>query len=348
MDELLRQDAADLAEDARRLLLELDRDVPGRPRRAASAARRSTSSRRRDASRSWSTCRASPPTRSAWRFAATRVLVVGAKLAAASRAGARFHLAERSYGRFARAVRAGRRGRRDAARARSSTAASCASRCRASTIGAARVIDDSGGARVTTVCSSSATSSASPGRELVRRGLPALVAHHEIDLVIANVENAAAGFGVTPDIADDFLEYGVHVMTGGNHTWDKKEILPYFADQPRLLRPANLPGRRAGPRPLRRASRQRRAGRRHQRHGPRVHDGDRRSVPRRARRDRGRPQGSARSSSSTFTPRPRRRRSRWAGISTAASRPSSARTRTCRRPTSACCRRARPTSPTSA
>jgi len=80
-----------------------------------------------------------------------------------------------------------------------------------------------------------------PGRELVRRAVPALVAHHKVDLVIANVENAAAGFGVTPDIADDFLTHGVHVMTGGNHTWDKKEIVPYFADQPCLLRPANMP-----------------------------------------------------------------------------------------------------------
>lgn len=79
------------------------------------------------------------------------------------------------------------------------------------------------------------------GRELVRRAVPALVAHHHVDLVIANVENAAAGFGVTPDLADDFVSYGVQVMTGGNHTWDKKEILPYFADQPRLLRPANMP-----------------------------------------------------------------------------------------------------------
>jgi 2',3'-cyclic-nucleotide 2'-phosphodiesterase len=85
-----------------------------------------------------------------------------------------------------------------------------------------------------------------PGRELVRRGLAALVAHHEIHLVIANVENSAAGFGVTPDIADDLLAYGVHVMTGGNHTWDKKEIVPYFADQPRLLRPANFPPGTAG------------------------------------------------------------------------------------------------------
>jgi len=80
-----------------------------------------------------------------------------------------------------------------------------------------------------------------PGRELVRRAVPALVAHHGIDLVIANVENAAAGFGITPDLADDLLSFGVQVMTGGNHTWDKKEIFPYFAHQPRLLRPANMP-----------------------------------------------------------------------------------------------------------
>ena len=80
-----------------------------------------------------------------------------------------------------------------------------------------------------------------PGRELIRRGLASLVAHHRIDLVIANVENAAAGFGITPDLADDLFSYGIHVMTGGNHTWDKREILPYFSHQPRLLRPANLP-----------------------------------------------------------------------------------------------------------
>jgi hypothetical protein len=80
-----------------------------------------------------------------------------------------------------------------------------------------------------------------PGRDLLRRGLAALVAHHEIDLVIANVENAAGGFGVTPEIANELVAGGVHVMTGGNHTWDKKEIFPYFATQPRLIRPANLP-----------------------------------------------------------------------------------------------------------
>jgi metallophosphoesterase (TIGR00282 family) len=80
-----------------------------------------------------------------------------------------------------------------------------------------------------------------PGRELVRRGLAALVAHHRIDLVIANGENCAAGFGITPDLAEDLFSYGVHVITGGNHSWDKKEIYPYIASHPRLLRPANFP-----------------------------------------------------------------------------------------------------------
>lgn len=80
-----------------------------------------------------------------------------------------------------------------------------------------------------------------PGRDLIRRGLAALAARHQVDLVIANVENAAAGFGITPDLADDLIAYGVHVMTGGNHSWDKKEVLPYMNEQPRLLRPANYP-----------------------------------------------------------------------------------------------------------
>lgn len=80
-----------------------------------------------------------------------------------------------------------------------------------------------------------------PGRELVRRGLPAIVAHHRIDFVIANGENSAAGFGITPDIAEELFGYGVHVITGGNHSWDKKEIYPYIAKHPRLLRPANFP-----------------------------------------------------------------------------------------------------------
>ena len=80
-----------------------------------------------------------------------------------------------------------------------------------------------------------------PGREIVRRGLAALTEHHSIDLVIANVENSAAGFGVTGDIADVLFGYGIDVMTSGNHIWDKKEVLDYIPRQPKLLRPANFP-----------------------------------------------------------------------------------------------------------
>jgi metallophosphoesterase (TIGR00282 family) len=80
-----------------------------------------------------------------------------------------------------------------------------------------------------------------PGRDLVRHGLPALVDHHRIDLVIANAENAAAGFGITREIGDQLLEMGVDVMTSGNHIWDKKEAFDYIGAEPRLLRPANYP-----------------------------------------------------------------------------------------------------------
>ena len=80
-----------------------------------------------------------------------------------------------------------------------------------------------------------------PGRELVRRGLPSLVEQHSIDLVIANAENAAAGFGITREIGDQLLGWGVDVMTTGNHVWYKKEAIDYIGAEPRLLRPANYP-----------------------------------------------------------------------------------------------------------
>jgi metallophosphoesterase (TIGR00282 family) len=86
-----------------------------------------------------------------------------------------------------------------------------------------------------------------PGREIARRALPALIERESLDFVIANVENSAAGFGVTGDIADAILSYGVDAMTTGNHVWDKKEVLDYIPRQAKLLRPANLvpgtPGR---------------------------------------------------------------------------------------------------------
>jgi metallophosphoesterase (TIGR00282 family) len=80
-----------------------------------------------------------------------------------------------------------------------------------------------------------------PGRELVRRGLPAVVDHHQIDFVIGNAENAAAGFGVTRDVGEQLLDAGIEVMTSGNHIWDKKEAIDYIGIEPRLLRPANYP-----------------------------------------------------------------------------------------------------------
>jgi metallophosphoesterase (TIGR00282 family) len=80
-----------------------------------------------------------------------------------------------------------------------------------------------------------------PGREIARRAVPALVEQRGIDFVIANVENSAAGFGVTGDIAEVIFSYGVDAMTTGNHVWDKKEVLDYLPREPRLLRPANYP-----------------------------------------------------------------------------------------------------------
>ena len=80
-----------------------------------------------------------------------------------------------------------------------------------------------------------------PGRELIRRGLTAIRDYHQIDLVIANVENAAAGFGITREIGDELLDRGLDVMTSGNHIWDRKEAIDYIGAEPRLLRPANFP-----------------------------------------------------------------------------------------------------------
>ena len=80
-----------------------------------------------------------------------------------------------------------------------------------------------------------------PGREIVRKGLRPLTEAFGVDFVIANAENAAAGFGVTKDIGDTLLEWGVQVMTSGNHIWAKKEVFDYIAAEPRLLRPANYP-----------------------------------------------------------------------------------------------------------
>jgi 2',3'-cyclic-nucleotide 2'-phosphodiesterase len=86
-----------------------------------------------------------------------------------------------------------------------------------------------------------------PGRDLVRRALPALATRFRIDVTVANVENAAAGAGITRDTGDELLSRGIDVMTTGNHVWDKREALTYIGAEPRLLRPINMsaaaPGR---------------------------------------------------------------------------------------------------------
>jgi len=76
---------------------------------------------------------------------------------------------------------------------------------------------------------------------MVARHLKDIVAAGNIHLAIANVENAAGGFGVNPQLADELFGYGLDVLTTGNHVWDKREIYDYFAGHPRLLRPANYP-----------------------------------------------------------------------------------------------------------
>lgn len=81
-----------------------------------------------------------------------------------------------------------------------------------------------------------------PGRRALAKVVPRLVAQRQIDIVIGNGENAAGGFGITPELAEELFDLGLAVITTGNHAWDKKEILDYFPREPRLLRPANYPG----------------------------------------------------------------------------------------------------------
>jgi metallophosphoesterase (TIGR00282 family) len=80
----------------------------------------------------------------------------------------------------------------------------------------------------------------SPGRQIVRDRLGDLVEQRKIDLVIANGENSASGFGITPKIVEELLGLGIEAITGGNHSWDRREIIEYMPHQPRLLRPANF------------------------------------------------------------------------------------------------------------
>ncbi|MBA4397724.1 MAG: TIGR00282 family metallophosphoesterase [Syntrophus sp. (in: bacteria)] len=81
----------------------------------------------------------------------------------------------------------------------------------------------------------------SPGRRAVRELVPGLIEDYRIDLVIANCENAAAGFGITREIVEELYRCRIDVLTSGNHVWDKKEVLEFVEDYETLLRPANYP-----------------------------------------------------------------------------------------------------------
>ncbi|MCW3477420.1 TIGR00282 family metallophosphoesterase [Limobrevibacterium gyesilva] len=79
------------------------------------------------------------------------------------------------------------------------------------------------------------------GRETVAESLPQLRVSLRIDLAIVNAENASHGFGLAPEMARELLTAGADVITLGNHAWDRKEIIPFIADSPRLIRPLNFP-----------------------------------------------------------------------------------------------------------
>jgi 2',3'-cyclic-nucleotide 2'-phosphodiesterase len=86
----------------------------------------------------------------------------------------------------------------------------------------------------------------SPGRAILKKALPAVSRKYDVDYCVANVENAAGGFGVTKDVCDEILDAGVDCLTSGNHIWDKKEILGVVDLIPQLLRPLNYPPRQPG------------------------------------------------------------------------------------------------------
>ncbi len=86
----------------------------------------------------------------------------------------------------------------------------------------------------------------SPGRRIVHDRLADLVEQRSIELVIANGENSASGFGITPRIVEELLALDIAVISGGNHSWDRKEIMEFMPHEPRLLRPANFPDQNPG------------------------------------------------------------------------------------------------------
>ena len=80
-----------------------------------------------------------------------------------------------------------------------------------------------------------------PGRRAIAEKVPVLRELHKLDVVVANCENAASGKGITPKLAGTLIESGVDVLTGGNHIWQYREIIPFLEESTRLIRPANYP-----------------------------------------------------------------------------------------------------------
>ncbi len=85
-----------------------------------------------------------------------------------------------------------------------------------------------------------------PGRRAVRECLDGVVSTHDVDFVVINAENAAGGFGITPAIVDELFRYGADILTGGNHTFDKREAYDVLEDNERVLRPHNYPAENPG------------------------------------------------------------------------------------------------------
>ena len=85
-----------------------------------------------------------------------------------------------------------------------------------------------------------------PGRKILQEKLAGLVAETHAHLVIANGENAAGGSGITPTLAKELFECGIHVITLGDHVWRRKQIVPLIDEDSRLVRPANLPEQASG------------------------------------------------------------------------------------------------------
>ena len=80
-----------------------------------------------------------------------------------------------------------------------------------------------------------------PGRDVVRAAIPLLREAYAADFFVVNGENAAGGNGITPKLAIELMRAGADVVTLGDHAWDQRDIVPFLAIEPRLIRPGNFP-----------------------------------------------------------------------------------------------------------